>query len=89
MNRNHDHADLDASLKRLGIRELEERMEVAPLLADMGGAGDMTQPNAMEMCCVCKIPNPFGPDGNLPYPTDDPTGGVSTGPTNPGWNEIG
>ena len=29
-------AELEASLKRLGIKELEERMEVSPLLTDPG-----------------------------------------------------
>jgi hypothetical protein len=33
-----------------------------------------------SICCTCKIPDPFGPDGTLPYPSDVPG---STGPTNP------
>lgn len=84
-------ADLDASLKRLGIRELEERMEVAPLLADMGGAGgeEVIDNDFLEVCCVCKIGEPEEIIGNLPYPTIDPGPGLSTGPTNPGWKEIG
>jgi hypothetical protein len=78
-----DHAELEASLERLGIRELEQRLEIAPLLMETSAAGgDAVQPNDLDVCCACKIPYP-GPDGNLPYPTDDPSGGVSTGPTNP------
>jgi len=69
--------ELEASLARLGIRELEERMEISPLLAD---AGDMDQ-GLNRICCTCKIPDPFGPDGILPYPMIDPG---PTGPTNPG-----
>ena len=78
--KNHDHTDLDTSLKRLGIRELEERMEVAPLLADMGSTGDdMTQGSDLDMCCVCKIEAPVDSEGNLPTPTDDSSGGVPDG----------
>jgi hypothetical protein len=61
MKHNHDNraenAELDASLKRLGIRELEERMEVAPLLMEDGtgaGAGEVVDDSFMEMCCVCR-----------------------------------
>jgi len=73
-----DRRELEASLKRLGIRELEERMEVSPLLTDAGIEGtDHVDPG---ICCTCKIPNPFDPDGNLPYPQMAPT---PTGPTNP------
>jgi hypothetical protein len=75
--------DLEASLERLGIRELEQRLEIAPLLMETSAAGGAdVMPNDLDVCCACKIPYP-GPDGNLPYPTNDPTGGVSTGPTNP------
>jgi hypothetical protein len=80
-----DRAELEASLKRLDIRELEERMEVSPLL--MVAGENPVEPVKPGLCCVCKIPNPFGPGGNLPYPTSDPTpmGPMfSTGPTNPG-----
>ena len=73
-----DKTELEASLQRLGIRELEERMEISPLLTDTG-----TTSNEQEMssvCCTCKIPDPFGPDGKLPYPN---MGIDSTGPTNP------
>ena len=71
-----DQNELEASLARLGIKELEERMEISPLLADTGASG--TEPNAIENCCSCKIPKP-GED--LPYPRIDPS---PTGPTNPG-----
>ncbi len=73
-----DQKELETSLARLGIRELEERMEISPLLADTGARVPRT--TRSSTCCTCKIPNPFGPDGNLPYPTIDPN---PTGPTNP------
>jgi hypothetical protein len=81
MNRNESppvaQPDLEASLRRLGVRELEERMEISPLLA---GAGiEDTAVEAPVICCTCKMP----PPENLPYPTMLPT---PTGPTNPvGW----
>jgi len=78
-------AELEQSLKRLNIRELEERMEISPLLMTTGETA--VEPVKPGLCCVCKIPNPFGPDGSLPYPTIDPGPGgefLSTGPTNPG-----
>lgn len=70
-----DQTELENSLARLGIKELEERMEISPLLADTGAPG--TEPNAIDNCCSCKIPDP-GED--LPYPRIDP---APTGPTNP------
>lgn len=73
-----DQADLAASLERLGIRELEERMEVSPLLIDTGIEGSTPEnPDTPSICCTCKIP---GPDGMLPFPKMDPN---PTGPTNP------
>ena len=75
---NFDQAELEASLARLGIRELEERMEVSPLLTDPGIEG--VDKDVPTICCTCKVPDPFGPDGTLPYPTIDPG---PTGPTNP------
>ncbi len=73
-----DRAELEASLERLGIRELEERMEVSPLLIDTGIEGTTpTDPATPSVCCTCKIP---GPDGMLPFPKSDPN---PTGPTNP------
>ena len=77
-NPHHDQSELEASLKRLGIRELEERMEISPLLTETGT--NATDPDVPSICCTCKIPDPFGPDGTLPYPTIDLG---STGPTSP------
>jgi hypothetical protein len=74
-----DQAELEASLARLGIRELEERMEISPLLTDTGTTG--TDQGPSSICCTCKIPDPFGPDGVMPYPHMDPG---PTGPTHPG-----
>ena len=79
-----DPKELETSLARLGIRELEERMEISPLLADTGTTGPDQETSSI--CCTCKIPDPFGPDGSLPYPHMDPGPG-STGSTNP--NGIG
>jgi hypothetical protein len=69
-NPHFEKTELEASLARLGIRELEERMEVSPLLADPGIEG--VDKDVPSMCCTCKVPDPFGPDGSLPYPTIDP-----------------
>ena len=78
MNQSLDRAELTASLRRLGIRELEERMEISPLLT---GAGvEETNGEEPSICCTCKIPNPIGPDGKIPWPKIEPT---PTGPTNP------
>jgi hypothetical protein len=77
-NPHTDQTELETSLARLGIKELEERMEISPLLTDTGAGG--IEDNAMENCCTCKIPNPLDPNGNLPYPRIDPG---PTGPTNP------
>ncbi len=73
-----DQTELETSLARLGIKELEERMEISPLLADTGATGP--EENVASTCCTCKIPNPFDPNGDLPYPRIDPG---PTGPTNP------
>ncbi len=45
-------ADLEASLARLGVRELEERMELSPLLT----AGDVQDSDACECSCSCDVP---------------------------------
>ena len=42
-------ADLEASLARLGVRELEERMELSPLLA----AGDVQDTDFCSCSCTC------------------------------------
>ena len=77
-NTTPERAALDASLERLGIRELEERMEVSPLLIDTGLEGTTgTDPDTPSICCTCKIP---GPGDFLPFPKDVPD---PTGPTNP------
>jgi hypothetical protein len=47
-----DQAELVASLEPLGIREINERLEVSPLLADRG-AGMIEGQDTV--CCVCKI----------------------------------
>lgn len=42
-------ADLEASLARLGVRELEERLELSPLLA----GADVQDTDACRCECVC------------------------------------
>jgi hypothetical protein len=69
-----DPNELETSLARLGIRELEERMEISPLLTGAGTEG--MEEDATSICCTCKIPGPLGPDGTLPYPTMDPGPGT-------------
>ncbi len=49
-----DRITLDASLQRLGVVELEERLEFSPLLVE-GGLQE-TSGDVPTMCCVCKIP---------------------------------
>ena len=58
--------ELTASLERLGIRELEQRMEFAPLLVDQGLAPGVQEQDMP--CCVCKIgdPNQLDENGMLP-----------------------
>lgn len=70
-NPQFDRTELEASLARLGIRELEERMEISPLLTG-GGTEEVGQ----SICCTCKIPDLLGPDGTLPYPNMDPGPGL-------------
>ena len=79
-----DENELSASLRGLGVIELEERLEFSPLLAS-GGAQDTAGSSA---CCSCKIPPDDIFDGKLPAPTIDPgpDGWGSTGPTGGlGW----
>jgi len=73
-NQDFTRDELDASLRRLGIQELQERLEFAPLLVDGGLGGD--QPTDQMPCCVCKIGDPTQLDDNgmLPFPNMDPTG---------------
>ena len=62
--------ELTASLARLGIKELEERMEVSPLLA----AADVQTLDrcSCESCCsTIDVPTPYDPVGLDPL-TGDP-----------------
>ncbi len=76
-------AELAASLRGLGLTELEQRLEFSPLLAGGtvdGGAG--TQ--AASVCCSCKMPPDGILGGNDPVVPSDPTPGDTfwgTGPT--------
>jgi hypothetical protein len=72
-----DQIILDASLQRLGVVELEERLEFSPLLVE----GGLQDNDVSTLCCVCKIP-----DGDLDLPdimiSDPSTDGMgTTGPT--------
>lgn len=69
---NHDFTptELDASLRRLGIQELQERLEFSPLLVDTGMA---TGDDSLAMpCCVCKIQElpSLDENGMLPFPQE-------------------
>ena len=59
--------ELTASLARLGIKELEERMEVSPLLA--GGDVQTLDRCICESCCsTVDVPTPYDfPIGDNPY----------------------
>ena len=74
-----DEITLDVSLRRLGVVELEQRLEFSPLLV----AGEL-QDNPSEShtrCCVCKWPD----DLDRRFPTIlEPSGDGSTGPTSGG-----
>ncbi len=77
---------LDVSLQRLGVVELEERMEFSPLLVE-GGLQD-TDRDTPTMCCVCKIPDDYDLPGIRIF---DPANGGdgSTGPTGPTGDGLG
>ena len=45
-------AELEASLRGLGVTELEQRLEFAPLLA--GSVDGGTQDTQASVCCSCK-----------------------------------
>jgi len=82
MNRNpqeiFERNELDASLTRLGVQELEERLEISPLLL----VSEATADDGTSVCCSCKMPPDFLEDGNLPYPEVDPgptTSGIVSG----------
>jgi hypothetical protein len=75
-----DRITLNASLQRLGIVELEERLEFSPLLLE----GDLaaTSRAIPDGCCLCKFPggDPW-PDGiHVGDPATDGLG--TTGTTN-------
>ncbi len=74
-----DRLTLEASLQRLDIIELEERLEFSPLLVESG-----LQDNAAivpQACCLCKTPDDYNfPVPSWPYPGGD----GSTGPTDGG-----
>jgi len=74
-------ADLEASLRGLGVTELEQRLEFSSLLA---GATGVESADA-SVCCSCKIPpDDIFKDDPLPSLSPEPTpgGGYSgTGPT--------
>ncbi len=74
-----DQITLDVSLRRLGIVELEERLEFSPLLLESG----LQETQDDTTCCVCKIPDDHQlPDSQIHFP---PTGGDgSTGGTDGG-----
>jgi len=52
--------DLAAGLERLGVRELEERLELSPLFA----GGEMLEPSACRCTCDCDDvpPDPLDPE---------------------------
>lgn len=63
-------AELAASLERLGVREIEERMELSPLLSD-AGIGDTDGCNCSCRCDVTPQEEPQIPeniDALLPTP---------------------
>ena len=75
-----DHITLNASLQRLGVVELEERMEFSPLLVEAGLRD--TETETSTTCCVCKIPEDHKFPDLLIY--NPGTGDGSTGPTDGG-----
>ncbi len=77
-----DRITLNASLQRLGVVELEERMEISPLLVESGLQDTVGETGTV--CCVCKIPDdlPELPDIRILSPINDGMG--STGPTDGG-----
>lgn len=77
-------AELEASLQGLGVRELEQRLEFAPLLA--GGAQEGAHSTSQSVCCSCKMPpdDIFGDGEPTPTISPDPAPGDEfwgTGPT--------
>lgn len=76
-----DRITLDASLQRLGARELEERMEFSPLLV----SGALQETRADDPAyCICRSPEPL-PDGWPEINVSDPaTDGMGTTGTTSG-----
>ena len=84
MNPVFTDAELEASLRGLGVTELEQRLEFAPLLA--GGTQDGAEGAAHSVCCSCKMPpdDIFGDGEPVPVSDPDPSPGDrfwGTGPT--------
>ena len=77
-------AELEASLRGLGVTEVEQRLEFSALLAGTTGGG--AEDPSVSVCCTCKIPpdDIFG-DGKPEIASQsDPTPGDTywgTGPT--------
>jgi len=77
-----NEAELAESLRRLDITELQERLELSPLAVDPTGPMRVVNPSETpSICCVCKIPDPFGGE-DLPYMHELPQ---PTGPTRDGF----
>ena len=79
-------SELEASLRGLGVTELEQRLEFAPLLA--GSVDGGPQDTAASVCCSCKMPPDFLRDGAPQIAAqEDPNPGGDfwgTGPVNGG-----
>ena len=74
-----DEITLEVSLQRLGVVELERRLEFSPLLVEGGGEGKSTE--TLAQCHFCKVPDDIG----HPVPTIlTPGSDGSTGPTDGG-----
>lgn len=74
MNQNQEDLavlnELEAGLRRLGVRELEERLEVSPLLAPADVS--TTDRCTCEISCSGDEDIPEMQDGFLPWGTDIP-----------------
>lgn len=74
-----DRIALAASLQRLGVVELDERLEFSPLLVESGLQD--TPGEAQVACCSCKIPKPADLSPRPPEIFNPWVGDGSTGPT--------
>jgi len=65
---------VEGTLARLGIEEIEERMEVSPLLLGDDLQTVTRDPNGDWICCSCKMdPNPPIPDEPpIEFPPEKP-----------------